>query len=53
MVSAYSFELRVNIYLAIWLLVKCLEMSAVLFPDGMPGSLIRVAEDSCKDLELL
>lgn len=53
MVSAYPFELRVNIYLAIWLLVKCLEMPAVPFPVGMPGSLIRIAEDSCKDLEVL
>ena len=53
MVSVYPFELRVNIYLAIWLLVKCLEMSAVLFPVGMPGSVIRAAKDSCKDLEVL
>lgn len=53
MVSVYLFELRVNIYLAIWLLVKCLEMFAVLLPVGMPRSLIRVAEDFCKDLEVL
>lgn len=52
MVSAYPLELKVNIYLAIWLLVKCLEMSAALFPVGMPGPLIRSAEDSCKDLEV-
>ncbi len=34
-------------------LIKCLKMSAVLFPGGLPGSLIRVAEKSCKDVCVL
>lgn len=46
-----SVELQVNIYLAMWLLVKCLEMSVVLLPVGMPRSVICIAEDFCNDLK--
>lgn len=53
--DAHIFFMKLNpkIYLAIWLLVKCLDISAALFPAGMSPSVIHLGKKPFKDLEVL